>query len=69
MIFTVQRPWGQFRDITVIWSYQTSLETAICGAWVSFRRPFTPNIVRIYAATNGLGGGAQIDFVPERGKP
>jgi len=24
--------------------------------------------LRIYAATNGLGGGAQTDFVPGRGK-
>jgi len=31
-----------------------------CGAQVSYRRPFNHYqlIVRIYAATNGLGGGA-----------
>jgi len=43
MISKIQSSWRQFRDVTVIWNFQTSLETNICEARLSFRRPFTPN--------------------------
>ena len=44
MISKFQRSWRQFRDVTVIWNFQTSLDTTICGpARLSFRRSFTPN--------------------------
>jgi len=50
-------------------NFSDGLETAICGYRVSFQRPFAPNTLRVLAATNWLGGGAQTDFVPGRGKP
>jgi len=31
-------------DVTVIWNFQTSPETTLCGALLSFRRPFIPNL-------------------------
>jgi len=67
MISKIQRPWRQFRDVTVICSFQTNPKSTICGAWDSFRRPVISTL-RIFAATNGLGGGARTDFVPWRGK-
>ena len=42
IISKIQRSWRQFRDTTVIWSCQTSLETTIRGTQVSFRRSFIP---------------------------
>jgi len=42
MISKIQRSWGQFRDLKIIGSFQTSLETNICGDRVSFRRPIIP---------------------------
>jgi len=44
MISRIQRSWRQFRDVTITGSFQTSLETNICRAWVSFLRPFIPNL-------------------------
>jgi len=43
MISKIKRSWHQFYDLAVIWSFQTHLETIICGTQVSFRRPFTLN--------------------------
>jgi len=41
-----------------------------CRARVSFRQPFYSQLtLRIFAVWNRLGGGAQTDFVPGRGKP
>jgi len=65
MISKIQKSCRQFREVTVIWNFHPGLETNICWARVSFRRPLT---LSIYAATSGLGGGAKTDFVPGRGK-
>ena len=43
MISKIQWSWRQFRDVTVIWNFRTSLETNLFGPHLSFRRPFTPN--------------------------
>jgi len=43
IIVEIQATKRQFCDVTVIWSFQTGLETTICGARDSFRRLFTPN--------------------------
>jgi len=57
-------------DVTVIRSFQTGLETTICRARVIFKLPlYSQIILRIYAVTNRLGGGAQNDFDPGRAKP
>jgi len=43
MISKIQRSWRQVCDATVIWNFQTSLETTICEVRLSFRCPLTPN--------------------------
>jgi len=42
---------------------------AIAGPGSAFDAPNTQLIRRIYAAMNGLGGGAKTEFAPGRGKP
>jgi len=48
-------------------------ETTICRRLQGPSQLSTPLysqlILRIYAAMNGLGGGAKTEFVPGRGKP
>ena len=73
MISKIQRSWRQFCDVKITGSFQTGIETTAC------RRLQDPSqlstsldsqlILRIYAAMNGLGGGAKTEFAPGRGKP
>jgi len=53
---------------------QTGLETNICSRRLQgpsqLSTPFYSQLIlRIYAAMNGLGGGAKTEFAPGRGKP
>jgi len=42
---------------------------ATAGPESAFDALYYQLILRIYAAMNGLGGGAKTEFVPGRGKP
>jgi len=59
--------------VTIAKSFQTGLETTIHRRLQSPSQLWTPlysqYILRIYAATNGLGGGAKTEYSPGRGKP
>ena len=56
--------------LTSIWTFQSRLETTICGTRVSFRRPFTPNwlFVSMLPRTCWVGWDPQTDFAPGCGK-
>jgi len=49
------------------WSRNNTRATV--GPGSAFDAPSFQLTLRIYAAMNGLGGGAKMDFLPERGKP
>ena len=70
MILKIQRSWRQFHDITVIWSLLTRRETTICGTWVSFRHPFTPNslFASVLAWTSWVGA-PKLTLSPRTGNP
>ena len=61
--------WRQSCDVTVIWSFQTGLETTTCGVRVSFRRPFAPNsfIASMLPLTSWVGGAQTLS--PGGGNP
>ena len=44
-------------------------QTPLCGARVSFRRPFTPSSLFAHSATNGLGGAPKLTVSPCAGNP
>jgi len=73
MISKMQRSRRKLCDVTITGSSQTPLETTICRRLQSPSQLSTPLysqlILRIYAAMNGLGGGAKTEFTPVRGKP
>jgi len=68
----VQRSWRQLCDVTITGSYQTGLETTTCrrlqGPSQLSKPLYSQIILRIHAAMNGLGGGAETEFVPGRWK-
>ena len=72
MISKLQRSWRQLCDVTITVSFQTGLEKTICRRLQGpsqFSTPFHSQLIlRIYAAMNGLGGGAKTEFAPWRGK-
>jgi len=68
MICKIQRSWRQFRDVTVIWSFQTGLDTFVRGP-CQFSTPLFPLLttLSIYAATEGLGGAPKLILSPGAG--
>jgi len=73
MISKIQRSRRQFCDVTITGSFQTGLETTLCRRLQGLSQLSTPLssqlILCIYAAMNGLGGGAKTEFAPGRGNP
>ena len=68
--FQDSKSWGQCRDVTVILSCQTGLETNIRRVQVGFRRSFTPNsFLASMLPRTGWVGAPTTEFVPENGKP
>jgi len=73
MISQIQRSWRHFCDVIITGSFKTDLETTMSRRLQDPSQLSTPFylqlILRIYAALNGLGGGAKIEFAAGRGKP
>jgi len=65
MICKVQRSWRPFHDVTIIRKSRQNCMQVTSQLSTPLHYEL---ILRIYAATNGLGGGVKIEFVPGRGE-